>query len=321
MMERAVKALFSSVFHDGDPAFNFSVYWGQDAKGQEKNRQAAAITAAANEYPFLTAWRMLVIRDADQFAGMEPLHSYLKNPSPSTILVLCTAETRKRARKKALTDLFDFVAAQEAKSTAALVEFKMREQDLPKWIADEAAKYGKQLPPDSIDMLIALKGGTLREIAGEVEKLDLAFPDKENIMPEDVAALVGSSRSYTVFQLSDAVLKRKGALAQEIAQRLVEEKQATSIVRDLFRSSVLLWKTWQAVKGKRRADVEWRKLGFTSDWQFNLYRSEVDKYRSASYFEMCFAEVLQAELQLKSSSQLDDGSIIARLVYLLTDHA
>ncbi|MBK35756.1 MAG: DNA polymerase III subunit delta [Gemmatimonadetes bacterium] len=206
--EELVDKITSSVLDESTRTFNYDLLIGADLDvGDAVNR----ITA----FPMMAERRVVIIRRIEEVAeaaarGFLPVVS---SPVESTVLVF-TADKIDGRRK----------FFQELKKSAIEVEFRLPyENELPRWITDRAGKIGKQIEPEAVHLLALSLGPRPRELANELEKLDIHTGDQETIKAEDVAWIVGASRDASVFDFVDAVGRAEGARALGILQRLVEQ--------------------------------------------------------------------------------------------------
>jgi len=152
--------------------------------------------------PFLSPRRVIVIKDADDFISehRRNLEKYLENPSPTGVLVLIaqsfpkTTRLTKRALSIGMVHSYDSV----------------KPRALPGYVANYARKkYNLRLNNPTAELLVQLAGEDTGLLCGEVDKLATYVSDPKNkrteITSEDVEALVGHNRHYSVFNVIDAM--------------------------------------------------------------------------------------------------------------------
>jgi DNA polymerase-3 subunit delta len=133
-----------------------------------------------------------------------PLLTYLREPSPSTCLVLIGEKPDARLRvTRAIAD------------AGVLCELASpKDQALATWLQDEAHRLGKRLPHDAAATLVAFAGNALEAAAGELEKLALFVGEREEITSADVEEAVKNREGALVWRFTDALKARdpQGAL-------------------------------------------------------------------------------------------------------------
>jgi DNA polymerase-3 subunit delta len=195
-----------------------------------------SILGSARTVPFLSGCRVVLIRGADGLSReqQEDLLSYLDDPSPTTCLVLSAMRLDLRTRlaallqKKGVVQRFDRLEAGSLKDS----------------LLAAARAHGKRLSLEAIDLLIPLAGDDLRQLIYSVEKATLFVGDREEIGPQDIEALVGETRTRSIFELTDAVGARDLGVAVRCLTGLLESgEEPLAILGMLARQVRLLFRT------------------------------------------------------------------------------
>lgn len=117
-------------------------------------------------------------------------------------------------------------ANQELKKLMTSVEFCVQgEASLTRWIARHFGRYGKRITRDGAEKLIAMTGGYMTALHGEIEKL-AAYCEGETVEARDVEAVVTPVLDAEVYNLTDAILAGKGDLAIEKLGELLRMNEA-----------------------------------------------------------------------------------------------
>ncbi|MDH7515761.1 MAG: DNA polymerase III subunit delta [Bacteroidota bacterium] len=312
LIERTVRAVRDAVLAGGDTVFNATTYWGSETT-------AAEIVATANAFPFHGERRFVLVKEATKILLDQKLASYVKNPSPDTVLVL-TAETlpRKSTRGKQTADMFavDYLqSAQNRFGRDVTVELRrMTDSVAAKWVESEFSRLGKSITPRAAQLLQAMKGVSARELASEIEKIALAQTGVERIEEQHILDALKASRRYTVFDFSNAVFAREASQAIEIGLELVQHESPVMIIAHLSRQFSYLWRIDEHGKP---TDTEARRIGLTWGWQYAQMQKFRKNYTDPGTFEQVFAYLLAADIELKSRGT-DPATIISRLVCQIT---
>lgn len=213
-------------------------------------------TSAAAETPAGSRSRAQKAAAGQFQRPLEQLAHYLEAPAPGTLLILVglglkEAEVRKHP-------LWRRLAAQEA----AIYFPKLKEREISGWLMEEARRLNKILTPEAAARLLELVGPQLPELAQELEKLALYGGPEAQLTREMVEQLCGSSRSYTIFELGDALGQSQPQRALQILHRLLQlGEPPILIVTLLARQLRLLLRVQEEVEqGGAGADLA-RKLG------------------------------------------------------------
>ena len=174
-----------------------------------------AVLCAANQFPMLTARRLVVARNFDKIADQEldALKNYLRSPNPTTTLVF-QAETLDKRRNSSAALL---------KGCTPVECNRLSENDLTQWGQQFARRQGYEFAPQALGKLVGLTGTDLMILAGEIQKLMCYTGAGGSITLEAVDALAVRSRQYDNFTLSDAVLSGNGATALRALHRLLDQ--------------------------------------------------------------------------------------------------
>jgi DNA polymerase-3 subunit delta len=100
----------------------------------------------------------------------------------------------------------------------------MRGRELQAWITTRAREIGAKLTPKAVALLAEFSGGDLRLLEQEVQKLALYAGDND-IDDETVRGLVNSAREAVIFDLVDAVVEGRQAVAMRTLELLISQSE------------------------------------------------------------------------------------------------
>ena len=174
--------------------------------------------------PFLGPRKLVLVRDAESFLdkNAEVLGDVFKSSPPG-------------ARKASAPPVGVFVVTvrklEAQKAGAKLVRkhaivvgcARLYEDRVPGWATLRARKYGKRIAFPAAQRLVGAVGADLQRVDNELQKLAIYVGDRPGIEAGDVEALVGADRARTVFELADAVGRKRLADALRIARHLLHE--------------------------------------------------------------------------------------------------
>jgi DNA polymerase-3 subunit delta len=270
---------------------------------------ASQIMAHAASFPMMSDRRVVVIKEFDKLLSgdseKELVSAYVTRPLESTCLVLLVE--KPDFRTKPFTDL---------KKSGAVFSFNpLYDNQIPAWIAARCKSMGKEADIEACRLMQAYIGNSLRVIQNELDKLFTYLGERMRITPEDVADVVGVSRGFTVFDLQNAIGKKNISEAMRIMKRMIETGEAPQLsIVMLTRYFNLVWKVQDMLKhGASEAEV----IAATriSPYYFKEYVEAARRF-SSSQIENSFAVLLDADLQLKSTSP-DPYHLMEMLVYSL----
>ena len=181
-----------NVLSETEKEFNLTVVYGADV-------DVATIINAAKRYPMMS--EVVVVKEAQAVRNMEELSYYLQKPLLSTILVICHKHGTLDRRKK---------LAAEVEKTGVLFESKkIKDAQLPGFIASYMKRKGVDVEPKATSMLADFVGSDLSRLTGELEKLIITLPaGQKRVTPEQIEKNIGISKDYNNFELRSALVEK-----------------------------------------------------------------------------------------------------------------
>jgi len=206
LLADAVKLLVAELAGAGDAGL-----LTEEMSGEEYT--VGAVVDAAQTPPFFGDRRIVVVRDVGRFStpDVEPLVAYLRDPLPTTSLVLVAgggqvARPLVEAVRKAGHVVDAGVPGGRGRSTWLAARLKAGPVRLD---ARAAAMVGEHLGED-VDRLGSL-----------LEMLASAYGQGARIGPDEVAPLLGGAGSVAPWELTDAIDRGDAAVAVGVLRRLI----------------------------------------------------------------------------------------------------
>ncbi|WP_266365967.1 DNA polymerase III subunit delta [Tellurirhabdus rosea] len=213
-IEKIADEVESHAIPEAEKGFNQFVVFGKDT-------DVGAVLNMVRRYPFMAERQLVIVKEAQDLGGFrdkkqyELLLDYLRNPLPSTILLLCHKDSRedKRMVPAPILKAFD---GKDAGGRVLVQSKKMYDDKVPNWIGDYCRAQGAKVSLKAIQMLMDNIGNDLKRLAGEIDKILLNLRPGEEITAETVERLVGISKEYNVFELQKALTQRDVVKANRI---------------------------------------------------------------------------------------------------------
>lgn len=225
---------------------------------------AADILDELRTAPFLSAKRVVVVRDADKFISenREILEKYFDNPSSTGVLILTVQTWRKNTKlSKKLSGVGKFLEVGV-----------MKAWQLPKYVANYAKlKCGKTMSEMTAGLLVELAGDEAGAACREVEKLAVYVGDRKTIKSEDVEVLTGHNRMFGAFEVIDTVMAGdSGQAVARLRNMFDTDKEAEYRIvgafafhfRRLFRAKVMLGEGMNSNQVASKLGIWGRKEAF-----------------------------------------------------------
>lgn len=233
----AIKSFEHNFLEEDEKAFNQTVAYGKDTSYQE-------ILSLARQFPMMGDKQLIIVKEAQDLKFNEEenriLETYVDNPVPSTVLVFAHKHKKLDSRKKAAKAL--------DKANALFLSESVKENNLPKWIADECLKLKIKTAPNISNLLAEYLGNDLSRISNELNKLKIILKEGEVLDGTIVENHIGISKEYNVFELQKALGTKNADTAFKIAHFMGKNPKNNPFVMMLaslysYFSNVIIYQT------------------------------------------------------------------------------
>ncbi len=214
-MDMITNALVEHALQEHERDFNQTIKYGKEA-------DALSLISEAKGYPMMAERRLVVLKEAQDFRGIEDLVSYFDAPNDQTIFVLNYKYKNYDSRKKSIK------AA--AKNGLVFKSEKIKEYRLPDWIKTHVVSKGYSISPKASMLLAEFLGNDLSRIVNEIDKLEILVEKGTTINEIHIEENIGISKDYNVFELINAVGSRNVEKANRIVDYFDHNPKATSII-------------------------------------------------------------------------------------------
>jgi DNA polymerase-3 subunit delta len=214
--------MIENVLDETEKAFNQVVLYGRDTS-------AAALADQCKRFPMMGNFQLVALREAQDMdlkkdEYQQQIISYLKNPAPTTILIL--GFKYKSPPIKVMN-----AAKKEEKRVIIFESKKRNESELPVWISEQVKENGYAINNKACIMLIEFLGNNLEKIANELGKLYINHPKEQQITEEVIEKYIGISKDYNVFELQKALANHNILKANQIIHYFAANPKENSIFK------------------------------------------------------------------------------------------
>lgn len=287
-------------------SFNQVIVYGKDAP-------MATILTHARRFPMMAERQVVIVKEAQDIpdlnkeGGSKLLLDYLKNPSPTTVLVFChkhkTVDKRKELGKK--IDQY----------TVALTCKKVYDDKLPDFVAGYAREKRISMDDRAVQALCEYVGNDLHRLTNELDKLAIGVEGK-TITIDHVMHGVGVSKEYNIFELQKAIVREDVLLANKIVNYFeanTKRNPMIPVVAFLFSFFSKLLAASQVSDQSERGLVSALKI---SPYAAKDYLMALRKYQQNRII-LAIGCLREADLKLKgvNAGSESEGQIIRELVY------
>lgn len=292
-----------NVLSETEKEFNLTIVYGADV-------DIATVINAAKRYPMMSEYQVVIVKEAQAIRNLEELTYYLQKPLRSTILVICHKHGTLDRRKK---------LAAEIEKTGILFESKkVKDAQVPLFIAAYMKKKGIDAEPKASAMLADFIGTDLSRLTGELEKLIITMPkNQKRLTPDQVEKNIGISKDYNNFELRSALVDKDILKANRIIKYFEDNPKTNPIQMTLsllfnFFSNLML--TYYAPEKSEQGIAA--MLGLKTSWQARDYMSAMRRYNGIKTMQI-IGEIRYADAKSKGvdNSSMTDGDILRELVF------
>lgn len=270
-LDDALAMAVGAVSDPGRSEFNSDVF---DASSEPQ-----AIVDAALTLPFMARRRLVVLKDFHLLpaASVKALMKYFNDPAETTCMIITSRKAPKAAWKV----------------NWKVYGFSIKEKDIPAWAQKMAQRKGIQLSRDAVGYLIEFVGYDPDLLAMEIEKLSLS--GKKTIDRDDIVASTSLVRTYTAFDLIDALISGQKAKAFRILGVMFTRNamEAPGILGALnwhYRQFYSLWQN----RGKRPLKM--------NEHKFRLLMKYLPRFQQKDFYQI-FQSLHEADLGIKTSGR------------------
>ena len=232
-----------NVLSEEEKGFNQMVLYGRDVSIED-------IVSNAKRFPMMSERQVVIVKEAQDLSRtIENLVSYVENPQPSTILVVCYKYKTLDKRKK-LSKVID-------KKGLLFESKKLYENQVGDWIRRALSKMEYQIEPKATLMLVEFLGTDLSKINNELEKLMIVLPKSTTITAVHIEENIGISKDFNNFELRKAVGEKRIVKANQIIKYFGQNPRSNPLVMtiSLLNSFFTQLLIYHGLKDKSKGNV------------------------------------------------------------------
>ena len=206
----------NNILTEEEKGFNQMVLYGRDVPIED-------IADNAKRFPMMADKQVVIIKEAQDLSRtIENLTSYVENPQPSTVLVLCYKYKTIDKRKKLYKAIQKAGVVYESK--------KLYENQVAEWIRRVLSGKKYEIDTKATLMLIEFLGTDLSKISNELDKLMVVLPVGSKITGKTIEENIGISKDYNNFELRKAVGERNVFKVNQIINYFAQNQKANPLI-------------------------------------------------------------------------------------------
>ncbi|MEL6657941.1 MAG: DNA polymerase III subunit delta [Bacteroidota bacterium] len=205
-IDQVADAIEEHALQEHERAFNQTILYGKESTHLQ-------VVDAARRFPMMAERQLVLLREAQEMRSLKDLLTYIEQPTPSTVLVICHKHKKLNFNSK-------FGKAVKAK--AVVLEAKpLYDNQVPDWIADYLKGKKLKVGPAASVLLAEYLGGKLAKVSNELDKLALNIPGGSEVTEQLIEEHIGISKDYNVFEFQKALGQRNVQKANRIVQYFI----------------------------------------------------------------------------------------------------
>ncbi len=284
LKDEFIDELLPKVISEHTLPFNYRRFYCDEAGAKD-------IANALSSSPSMSPYRLVVLKRSDAMdAGLrESIISYLKNSSPTTILIIFSEKLKPSG---GLSELAVHMTKISFK--------KLYEKGQLNWIRARLQRLGKSMSQEVAYELIEYSGSSLRQMDSELEKLSTYTGGRKEINMGDVMELAGKSRAKSAFDLNDAICKSDCSRSLIILSSLLKDGLKPAGVINLLSWQLRrIWAAGNMLSGGASRQKIGSELKIHPYFLGKLLR-QVDEFNVGA-IKGYFDAILEAESKIKSA--------------------
>lgn len=304
-IDRIADYIVDRVLKPEERDFNLFTFFGSETN-------VDAVINAAKGFPMGADHVVVVVKEAQGLANVERLEFYLRQPQPSTILILCHKNGVLDRRKK--------IAGMIEKAGVLFESAKLYDSQLPTFINEYMRRKRLAIEPNAAALLAEYVGADLNRLASELDKLALALPAGQRAVTMDlVETHVGISKEFNIFELQSALAQKDVERVSRIANYFDKNPKENPIQKTLpalfkFFSNLML--AYYAPEKTERGIAAWLGL---ADWQVRRNVLPAMKRYKGTKVMKILGEIRRTDARSKGvdNPSTPNGELMEELLYFI----
>ena len=213
----ALAKRFEDILPDDEKTFNQYILHAPETEPSQ-------IMDLCRRMPMMSERQVVILKEAQAIRAdkLNKLHSYVADPAPSTILVICCRGAVAKGK--------DLLAALKKTGAVIFESKKVTDYNAPALIGNYIKSKDLSAGQKALEMLRDFIGTDLSRLFNEIDKLASLLPPRAEITPDVIERHIGVSREFNSFELVDAIAARDGAKAFRILAYFRSNPKAVPLV-------------------------------------------------------------------------------------------
>tara|TARA_B110000240_G_scaffold55254_1_gene62884 strand:- start:543 stop:1478 length:936 start_codon:yes stop_codon:yes gene_type:complete len=300
-IDKISEHISKNILSEEEKEFNQTTLYGKDI-------DVSTIISEAKQFPFGSEYRVVIVKEAQDIRTIEKLESYLDQPSPSTILVICYKYKKIDKRKSFGKNL--------SKKSVLFDSKKLYDNQVPTWIKAHIKDLGYSIDDKSCRILTEYLGADLSKINNELSKLILNLEKGESITPKIIEENIGISKDFNIFELQNALGTKDILKANRIIKHFTENPKNHPFVLTIsslfsYFQKIMIYQNLKDKSNKNAAS----ELG-VNPFFISQYQTAAKNYSMSKLFKI-FTYLKENDLKSKGigNPSTPEGELLKELTF------
>ena len=300
-IDKISEHISKNILSQEEKEFNQTTLYGKDI-------DVSTIISEAKQFPFGSEYRVVIVKEAQDIRTIEKLESYLDQPSPSTILVICYKYKKIDKRKSFGKNL--------SKKSFLFDSKKLYDNQVPTWIKAHIKDLGYSIDDKSCRILTEYLGADLSKINNELSKLILNLEKGESITPKIIEENIGISKDFNIFELQNALGTKDILKANRIIKHFTENPKNHPFVLTIsslfsYFQKIMIYQNLKDKSNKNAAS----ELG-VNPFFISQYQTAAKNYSMSKLFKI-FTYLKENDLKSKGigNPSTPEGELLKELTF------
>ena len=302
-IDQLTDLLIEKVLDDSERDFNQYVFYGMDS-------DVATVINTCKRFPMMAERQLVVVKEAQGLKNIDDLVYYVKQPVPSTVLVINFKHGKLDGRKK--------LSGEIGKTGIVFESKKLYDNQVPPFITNYLRQRNVRTDARCAQLLTDYLGNDLSKLTNELEKLILLLSAGNPVITvELIEQNIGISKDYNDFELQKALAGKDILKANRIARYFEQNSKNNPLQRTLsilftFFSNLMICH-YERDKSKSNLMAI---FGFRFDLQITDYMAALQNYRPGKTMQI-ISLIRECDAKSKgfNNASLPDGAIFSELIY------
>ena len=303
-IDKTTQHIENKVLSEAEKGFNFTTLYGKETNFQ-------TVVDVARRYPMMAERQVVILKEAQQMRDLTKLDAYAKQPTPTTLLLICH-------KHKKLDGRTNFAKALK-KNGVIFESKKLYDNQVPEWIINYLKDKKYEISPDACRLVADFLGTNLSKVANELDKLLLNVPQGTKITPKHIEDNIGISKDYNVFELQKALGTGNNLKATRIANHFAANPKDNPMPLVIGALYNYFSKLYICQFLRNSPDDAWVKaLGLRNSWFLKDYKAAIRTFNKPKT-EHAIAIIKEYDLKSKGVDRdsTPEGELMREMVWKL----